>query len=169
MTAARQERKSWRGWRAVLTAAVAGSAAWLCAAPMSGAATTERVVANHHTGVAIGGYDPVAYFIDGKPQEGRAAFELRFAGAIWRFRNEGNRDAFSRNPDIYLPRYGGYDPTAVARGASAPGFPHIWLVRDKRLYLFRTPEGRDAFAKDPDGVVDIADRHWPAVLRTLTP
>jgi hypothetical protein len=165
MTAARQERKSRRS----LSLLPAFALALVVAAPQVRAATTERVIASNHTGLAIGGYDPVAYFIDGKPQEGSAAFELRFAGVVWRFRNEGNRDAFSRNPDIYLPRYGGYDPTAIARGASAPGFPHIWLVRNRQLYLFRTPEGRDGFARDPDSIVDLADRRWPAVLQTLTP
>ena len=64
----------------------------------SRAATTERVVTNRHTGLAIDGFDPVAYFVDGAPSSGRADLEFRFAGATWRFRNEGNRAAFAAAP-----------------------------------------------------------------------
>src|SRR4051794_14231450 len=87
----------------------------------SRAATTELVVINRHTGLAISGFDPVAYFSDGAAKTGRAQFEMPFAGAVWRFANEGNRAAFEADPDIYMPQFGGYDPVAIARGASAPG------------------------------------------------
>ena len=68
------------------------------AAIAAGAATTERVVVNRHTGLAIDGFDPVAYFVDGAPKHGRAELELRSGGATWRFRNEGNRAAFAARP-----------------------------------------------------------------------
>src|ERR1700690_3030256 len=55
------------------------------------AATTERVVANRYSGMAIEGYDPVAYFVDGRPMLGVPEFEAAQAGVAWRFRNEGNR------------------------------------------------------------------------------
>ncbi len=169
MTAARQQRKPARR-RTVLLAACGLVLAVGGRPPgVAGAATTERVVIGHHTGLAIGGFDPVAYFVDGRPLEGRPEIELRFAGAVWRFRNVGNRDAFVRDPQTYLPRYGGYDPTAIARGASAAGHPDFWLVRDRRLYLFRGARERDAFARDAESIVDMADRNWPVVLKTLTP
>ena len=68
---------------------------------------------------------------------------------IWRFRNEGNRAAFVADPEVYMPRFGGYDPVAVARGASAPGHPELWLIAEERLYLFYSAAARDAFAGDP--------------------
>jgi hypothetical protein len=170
MTAARQERKPachlWRGL-AVRSLALALGLGFASIPAANG--TTERIVVHGSTGLALAGYDPVAYFIDGKPLEGRAAVELAHAGAVWRFRNEGNRDAFRRDPGTYMPRYGGYDPTAIARGASAPGHPELFLVANGRLFLFRTPEARKAFQVDPDSVIDIADRQWPGVLKSLTP
>src|SRR5689334_13948165 len=58
------------------------------------AATTERVVVNHYSGLAIEGFDPVAYFTDAAALQGLADFEVAQAGAVWRFRNEGNRASF---------------------------------------------------------------------------
>ena len=82
------------------------------------AATTERIVVDRHTGLALYGFDPVAYFTDAEPLAGRAEFEWSFADAVWRFRNEGNRAAFVDRPEVYMPRFGGYDILAVARGAA---------------------------------------------------
>ena len=74
-----------------------------------------------HTGLAIDGYDPVAFFTDGKPVQGSADLELRYGGVVWRFTNVGNRAAFAAAPNVYMPQYGGYDPVGVARGARGRG------------------------------------------------
>lgn len=146
--------------------ALAGFA--LAPAP-TGAATTELVVTNRHTGLAIDGFDPVAYFVDGMASAGRAEFEYGFAGTAWRFRNEGNRAAFAAHPEVYMPRFGGYDPIMVARGAAAAGHPYLWLIARERLYLFHNAEARAAFAQDADRAIDAAERNWRKVQRTLAP
>jgi hypothetical protein len=133
------------------------------------AATTELIVINRHTGLAISGFDPVAYFTDGVAKPGRAGFEMSWSGAVWRFANEGNLAAFAADPEIYRPQFGGYDPVAIARGASTPGHPQIFLLADKRLYLFYNPEARDAFAADPDKVRREAEDNWAEVQRQLAP
>ena len=133
------------------------------------AATTELIVVDRNSGIAIGGFDPVAYFIDGVAMPGKGDFEASFAGAVWRFRNEGNRGAFLADPDTYLPRFGGYDPTGVARGAAVPGDPRLWVMQGRRLYLFYTAEARDLFAGDAEAVIAAADQRWPSVQRTLSP
>ena len=137
MTAARQKRKR---LCSVFAVGLAGLAAVLMALPAGPqgaiAATTERLVVDWHTGLAIGGYDPVAFFTDGRPLAGSANFEFRYAGAIWRFRNVGNRDAFAAQPDIYMPKFGGYGPIGVTRGVAVAGNPNAWLITGERLYLF---------------------------------
>lgn len=133
------------------------------------AATTERIVLDWRTGLAIHGFDPVAYFTDRQPLLGRPELEFPFAGGVWRFRNPGNRAAFAARPDVYLPRFGGYDPLAVARGVATPGHPLLWIIANSRLYLFQTPETRDAFAADPDKAIEAADAKWPDVWRELVP
>jgi hypothetical protein len=133
------------------------------------AATTERVVIDRHTGLALYGIDPVAYFTDAQPLAGRPEFELSFAGAVWRFRNEGNRAAFRDRPDVYMPLFGGYDVLAVARGAAVPGNPRYFLLLNQRLYLFESEAARAAFAADPAKAVAVAQAKWPELLKTLVP
>ena len=135
--------------------------------PASRAVTTERVVVDPHTGLAIYGVDPVAYFTDGRPVPGRADFEYGHAGAIWRFHNEGNRAAFAADPDVYMPRYGGYDPIGVSRGLATPGFPALWVVFEERVYLFYTAEARQAFIANPVPVIALASSRWAAVRSQL--
>lgn len=131
------------------------------------AATTERVVVNRFTGLAIEGFDPVAYFTDARPLVGRAGLELSQAGAIWRFRNEGNRASFVADPEIYSPQFGGYDPVDVARGVVFAGNPRFWLISGERLYLFGREESRDAFAASPQNFVQEAAKRWPDLIETL--
>ena len=137
--------------------------------PTSRAAATERIVVDWHTGLAIDGYDPVAFFTDGKPVAGNDDFELRYGGAVWRFANVGNRAAFVASPDVYMPQYGGYDPLGVAHGIAVAGNPNVWLITGEKLFLFYDGDRRDKFAADPDRFIGSADRKWPSVLRTLMP
>ena len=160
MTATRRSRKRYV-CLAVLALAVAGLA------PVLQAATTERVVIDSHTGLAIYGIDPVAYFTERKPTVGRGAFELRHAGAVWRFENEGNRAAFAADPEVYMPRFGGYDPIGVSRGVATPGKPTLWVVSEQRLYLFYTPDARAAFLANPAEVIAGATARWSALQSEL--
>ena len=131
------------------------------------AATTERVVVNRFTGLAIEGFDPVAYFVDARPEIGREDFEASKAGAVWRFRNEGNRASFVAHPDIYGPQFGGYDPIDLARGVTVAGNPRFWLISGQRLYLFGREQSRDAFAADPGRGLLEATQRWPALEQDL--
>jgi hypothetical protein len=135
----------------------------------TGAATTERIVVDSLTGLAINGYDPVAYFAEAAAQPGRGSLELTYGGAVWRFDNEGNRAAFVRDPQVYMPRFGGHDPVALARGVALPGHPMIWLIRDGRLYLFHAEHSRREFEGDQGHVLSAAERGWQKVEPSLVP
>jgi len=140
----------------------------VCAlSPALRAATTERIVVDRHTGLAIYGIDPVAYFTERKPVAGREEFEHRFAGAVWRFDNDSNRAAFIADPNVYMPRYGGYDPVGIARGVSTAGYPDLWVVYGERLYLFYTAEARQTFIGDPAVVIASASARWAEVKSEL--
>ena len=164
MTAARQKRKQYCAW--ILAAAVLALAG---AVPVAIAATTEMIVVDWHSGLAIDGYDPVAFFTDGKLLAGNAEFELHYGGAVWRFYTIGNREAFAARPDIYMPQFGGYDPTGVARGVAVPGNPNLWQINGQRLFLFYDQARLEKFTADPDQVMVEAERNWPAVMSTLSP
>jgi hypothetical protein len=167
MTGRRQERKSLDALPGVVAMALIGLALF---APLpTGAATTEWVVVDRNTGLAIGGIDPVAYFASNGPKVGRPDLEFHHARAVWRFSNEGNRAAFAANPEIYMPRFGGYDPVAIGRGVGAAGNPAVWKIENQRLYLFYDPESLKAFNDDAERAIDTAERRWPDVLLTLSP
>ena len=171
MTVPRPRRKPGLALRIGLMAAgmaAAGLLGLTHVGPLA-AATTEYVVVDRYSGLAISGFDPVAYFTDGVALVGKGEFEYSYAGAVWRFHNEGNRGAFAANPEIYMPRFGGYDPVGVARRVAVPGDPRLWRVTGERLYLFYTAEARATFGEDEGQVIATADRNWPAVQLTLSP
>ena len=166
MTAQRQERYDRRPGIAFF-GLLAGLALVIWLPSAAGAATTERVVVNRFSGLAIEGFDPVAYFADARPEIGSEDFEASAAGAVWRFRNEGNRASFVAHPDIYGPQFGGYDPIDVARGVTVAGNPRFWLVSGQRLYLFSREQSRAAFSADSARVLRDAVRRWPGIEQTL--
>lgn len=142
---------------------------WLaCPALPIQAATTERIVVNRFSGVAIEGFDPVAYFVDGGPEQGTTEFEANLWGAVWRFRNEGNRASFLAHPEIYGPQFGGYDPADIARGVAVAGNPRFFVIAAQRLYLFSREANRDAFAADPERFLYDVGKRWPALQDKLS-
>jgi YHS domain-containing protein len=167
MTVGRQKRKQYCAG----LLAFAGLLPALLAAvpPASMAATTERIVVDWHTGLAIGGYDPVAFFTDGKALPGSADYEFRYGGAVWRFCNTGNRDAFAQRPDVYMPQFGGYDPLGVVNGVAVSGNPNVWLITGERLFLFYDRNRLETFAASSARLTAEAERKWPDVMRTLSP
>jgi hypothetical protein len=169
MTATRQQRKRRICRPGTGLALAAAVAAGLGLAGPIGAATTERVVVDRNSGLAISGFDPVAYFTDAAPLQGKGEFEQVVGGAVWRFLNAGNSAAFMADPNVYMPRFGGYDPVGVARRVTVAGNPQLWVISGERLYLFYSAETRDAFAGDGNRIVTTADREWPSISRLLVP
>jgi hypothetical protein len=177
MTAPRQERNGSRsGWRfrpGIALISLLAAVGWVNLAAQSWlpqpaeAATTERLVVNRYSGLAIEGFDPVAYFVDASPKLGLPNYEASEAGAVWRFRNEGNRASFIAHPEIYGPQFGGYDPVDLARGVTVAGNPWFWLISGQRLFLFGREENRDAFAADPERSRREASLRWPTLQQGL--
>ena len=149
-------------------------AAVVIAMPSSGQVTAAdpgkqaAVVADYHTGLALGGYDPVAYFAEKKPVPGRADLEFADARGVFRFRNEGNRDAYAANPEVYAPQFSGYDPLALARGIALEGNPLEWEIVGDRLYLFYSPQAHAAFKENPAQAISMAAERWPAIASSIT-
>jgi hypothetical protein len=166
MTTLRRQRQ--RRYAALLWFLLAAAPAALLLQP-GHATTTEQIVADPKSGMAIYGYDPVAYFTDRAAKTGRANLELTHAGAAWRFRNTGNRAAFARDPDVYMPQYGGHDPVAIAGNVARAGHPEVWAIHNGRLFLFYSDDARKQFAADPAHMAQQADANWPQVRLTLAP
>lgn len=90
---------------------------------------------NSVDGVALKGYDAVAYFTEAKPVRGQAQFRLVWNGAVWRFASAEHRDFFMAMPEKYAPRFGGYCAWAVSHGYTADGDPEAWKIVDGKLYI----------------------------------
>lgn len=115
-------------------------------------------------GLAVDGYDTVAYFTAGRAVEGKREFEHEWSGATWRFASAEHRDLFAADPAKYAPRYGGYCAYAVAHGYTAEIDPEAWKIVDGRLYLNYDREVQARWEADVAGHVRAADTRWPRLL-----
>lgn len=113
---------------------------------------------------AIRGYDPVAYFAEGKPVRGDSEITYSWEGATWRFASDANRQEFAANPEKYAPAYGGYCAYAVANGYTATTDPNAWTIVDDRLYLNYSPSVKQRWEKNTKDYISKANKNWPAVL-----
>ena len=114
-------------------------------------------------GLAIHGYDPVAYFQDQKPVKGKKEFEYSWMGATWRFSTAENLEQFKATPQKYSPQYGGYCAYGMSAGYAAPTEPGAWSVVDGKLYLNYNRDVQRRWNKDITGYVEKADRNWPLI------
>jgi hypothetical protein len=123
-------------------------------------------VSADEAGIAIAGYDPVAFFTIGRPAAGSPAFEHRWNGAIWRFASAANRDRFAADPQAYAPAFGGYCAWAVSQNYLAPGDPRHWRIVDGRLYLNFNARAKLLWEADLANAIARGDANWPRVLET---
>lgn len=128
---------------------------------------TPEGVVNASEGIAIGGYDPVAYFELGEPTVGSAAHSFDWDGAEWRFASAEHRDRFSANPERYAPAYGGYCAFAAAENQVAIGDPELWTIHDGRLFLNLNARFQRQFRDDIDANIERADSNWPELRAGL--
>lgn len=92
---------------------------------------------NLEKGIAINGYDPVSYFLDGKAQKGTEKNALYHQGVTYWFTSSGNKELFKKNPAKYEPAYGGWCAYAMgAKGEKVEVDPETFKVIDGRLFLF---------------------------------
>lgn len=116
------------------------------------------------SGIAINGYDPVAYFTEGKPVKGAEAFAVQHDGATFRFASAENKAVFEANPAKYAPQYGGYCAWAVSRNYTAKTDPDAWSIENGKLYLNFSKRIRSRWLKDVPGNIAAGDANWPGVL-----
>ncbi|GAC1622864.1 MAG: YHS domain-containing (seleno)protein [Nevskia sp.] len=115
-------------------------------------------------GVAIKGYDTVAYFLDGKPVKGNDSFTTTYMGATWKFASKDHLDKFKAEPVKYAPQYGGYCAYGTSQGHLAPTIPEAWMVVDNKLYLNYNLAVRNTWNKDIRGYNKSADTQFPQLL-----
>jgi hypothetical protein len=115
-------------------------------------------------GLALHGYDTVAYFKQGEPVKGSADITHEWNGATWRFSSESNRDDFAADPERFAPQYGGYCAKAVSENDTADIDPKAWRIVDGKLYLNYSLRVQRIWEKDISGRIARADANWPGLL-----
>ena len=134
------------------------------ALPAAAPVWADQPMIHARSGLAIGGYDPVAYFTQGKPVKGKSAHKVMWKGAVWTFASAAHREAFEADPRRYAPQFGGYCAYAVSRGYTAKTDPKAWKVHEGRLYLNYSTQVRTLWSRDIPGNIALARGNWPGVL-----
>lgn len=126
----------------------------------------KQTVNRDGNGLAIDGYDPVAYFVAGKPTRGLPELEYVWNGTRYRFATAANRDRFARDPAAFAPQYGGFCSWAVSRGYTASIDPMAWAVVDGKLYLNYSTRVQRTWEGDVQGNIKKADANWVTLRET---
>lgn len=143
----------------------------VCILPASGQNTDLKRLGhfNLEKGLAIQGYDPVAYFVVGNAVQGSKTITYEYRGVKYMFANASNRDLFKSSPEKYEPQYGGW--CAYAMGASGEKVevdPETFKIIDQKLYLFYNAYFNNTLKKwnsDEKGLKLKADQNWLTIYK----
>jgi YHS domain-containing protein len=127
-------------------------------------AQTKTLLNLDKAGVAIQGYDPVAFFTDNKPVKGKEEFPARHNGALYYFASKEHRDLFKADPAKYEPAFGGYCAYGVSRNKLVEIDVQAFQIVDGRLLLQYSKGVRDDFNKDTKGSLGKAEANWPTLV-----
>ena len=116
-------------------------------------------------GVALHGYDPVAYFVAAEPQKGQAQFSYDYKGSKFHFANEANRRAFMKTPEKYAPQFGGYCAYGTSQGYKVSTQPDAFAIVKDRLYLNYNKKVQEIWRQDVPGNIERAEKNWPEVQK----
>ncbi len=111
----------------------------------------------------ISGYDPVAYFTEGKPMKGSGYHVAEYQGVTYAFASNDHKDLFEDNPGKYVPAYGGYCAFGVAVGKKFVSDPEAWKVVDGTLYLNLDKEIQSKWLQDVPGYITKSEANWKKI------
>ena len=133
------------------------------------ASANDSVNTGYFGGVAIMGYDTVAYFTDGKAVKGSEEFSYEWLGTPWHFASKKHKEMFMSQPTKYAPQYGGYCAGEVALNESVTVNvdPEAFKIIDGKLYLIYDEGNAAAFADNAGDLVPNGDAKWPVVQAKL--
>jgi tetratricopeptide (TPR) repeat protein len=135
---------------------------------LAGAGAEKRIgISTDAAGLAIRGYDAVAYFTDREPTPGNLRHFAVWQGALWLFASADHRDRFLAEPERYAPAYGGHCGYCAAVDHKRHGLPHAWAIRNGRLFLHMSFELRHTWEEMPEKYIKDADERWPALREQM--
>ena len=114
--------------------------------------------------LAVQGYDLIAYFEDHKPVKGSDEFSYKYESATYQFASKAHLSTFKKNPEKYLPQYGGFCAYGVSRGYAVGIDPDAWSIVDGKLYLNYSLKVQKTWSEDKPGYIKKADVNWPSIV-----
>ena len=120
-------------------------------------------IAAESSRIVLKGYDPVAYFTEGKPVKGDSRYAYDWDDGRYHFANARHRDMFAGNPDKYVPQFGGFCTGSMARGVRNEADPEGWTIQDGKLYMFGAAKFKAMAEADPQFIparLDSARKHY---------
>ncbi|MFT5235154.1 MAG: YHS domain-containing protein [Shewanella sp.] len=127
---------------------------------LSGCTSLDKYPVYVEEGVAINGYDPVAYFVKNAPVKGSQQFKSEYDQTVWLFSSADNLAKFEDEPARYLPQYGGYCAYAMSHGFVVETVPEAFSVIDDKLYLNYSLGVRETWLEDTTSYIESADKQW---------
>ena len=131
----------------------------------TGPSSAKKIINKDLNGVAIKGYDPVAYFTVGKAVKGKSQIRYSWKGASWWFSSAANRDKFVADPERYAPQYGGFCASAMVTGKFIDINPKVWKIVGGKLYLSYNLKYFEAFKRNLSVNIKRADRNWAEISK----
>jgi YHS domain-containing protein len=128
------------------------------------AQSTKILINVDDNGLALQGYDPVAFFTAGKPVKGDEQFSSTHDGGTYYFASAADKATFDAAPQKYEPAFGGYCAYGVTRKKLVEIDVNAFQIVDNRLLLQYSEGVRDKFNKDQKGNLAKADSYWPALV-----
>ena len=156
-------RTLFQSFAAALMSATALSAFIAAPTAQAGIKGSTSEVNVDERGVALGGYDPVAYFDSGKPTRGLDTISASYGGARYLFATAAHRKAFLANPRKYVPEFGGFCATGTAFGEKVDIDPETGKVVNGKLYLNNGPKALQVFNQNTPDIIAKAQVNWPTV------
>lgn len=118
---------------------------------------------NLKDGVAIQGYDPVAYFVEGKAVLGLKEVKVQYDIATYYFVTEANKEQFVKNPEKFVPQYGGYCAFGLSKGYKAPIDPKAFTIVEDKLYLNYSLDVKAEWMKQREERIVKANENWKKI------
>ena len=115
-------------------------------------------------GVALNGYDAVAFFTQGKPVKGSSDYSFKWMGANWLFYSIADLENFKGSPEKYAPQYGGYCAFGTAEGHKAPTQADTWTIVDNKLYFNYDKKVKELWSKNRSALIDSANKKWALIM-----
>ncbi|MDJ0810859.1 MAG: YHS domain-containing (seleno)protein [Desulfobacterales bacterium] len=135
---------------------------FIMAVNVAAVSAAEATTATVH-GIAIKGYDPVAYFTEGQAIKGSSVYAYNWNEASWHFSKPEHRDLFAADPDRYAPQFGGHCANGLSKGKLVAADPEEWTIVDGKLYMNYNRPARDDWRTHKAVMIERAESNWAGI------